>query len=123
MLHAVRFRHAPSVIPCSHRPVLCIAPGLLGLWLAGRFLLATRLWTSGDPIQVKVGPDGLPLAFLWHGEWRLVAGIANRWRVRASWWSEEAWREYIKLITADGLLCTLYRDLEDRYWACARLYD
>lgn len=114
----------------SPLPCLCIAPGLLLLLLVQRWLLTTRLWARGEPIRVTIGPDGLPVAFLWRGEWRLVAGIANRWRVRASWWSEEAWREYVKLITADGLLCTLYRDLNNREanctcggWLCTRLYD
>jgi hypothetical protein len=43
--------------------------------------------------------------------------------VRVSWWSEEAWREYVKLTTTDGLLCTLYQDLRDGAWYLARLYD
>lgn len=54
-----------------------------------------------------------------------MAQIANRWRVRAGWWlpDAEATREYVKLTTTDGVLCTLYRDLRDGAWYCARVYD
>jgi hypothetical protein len=83
----------------------------------------TRLWPEGDPVQVTLSANGLPLAFFWRGVWHSVASVALRWRVRADWWSDEAWREYVKLTTADGLLCTLYRDLNAGTWFCSRLYD
>jgi hypothetical protein len=83
----------------------------------------SRLWADGDPIEVEVDPDGLPRAFHWRGAWHPVTGIANRWRVRTGWWIEEAWREYFKLTTADGFLCTIYHDLHAGAWFCARLYD
>jgi len=83
----------------------------------------SRLWADGDSIEVEVGSDGLPRAIYWRGARRPVACVANRWRVRASWWSEEAWRDYFKLVTADGLLCTIYHDLNADAWFCARLYD
>jgi hypothetical protein len=83
----------------------------------------SRLWADGDPIEVQVGADGLPRSFYWRGAWRPVSTIANRWRVRAGWWSNEAWREYFKLATADGLLCLVYHDLHAGAWFCARLYD
>lgn len=70
-------------------------------------------------------PHGLPEVFWWRGTRIRVAAIANRWRVRASWWvgEEEAWREYVKLTTTDGMLCTLYCDLRTGAWFCSRLYD
>jgi hypothetical protein len=83
----------------------------------------TRLWPAGDSIQIRAGPDGLPQAFFWRETWHPVAAIANRWRVRATWWSVEAWREYFRLTTTDGLLCTLYCDLRTGEWFCSRLYD
>ena len=83
----------------------------------------SRLWTDGDPIEVEVGPDGLPSFFHWREARHPVTGIANRWRVRTGWWIEEAWREYFKLTTADGFLCTIYHDLTTGNWFCARLYD
>jgi hypothetical protein len=83
----------------------------------------TRLWPEGNPIQVVSEADGLPRAFIWRGRRHIVAGIALRWRVRVDWWAEDVWREYVKLTTTDGLLCTLYRDLCTGEWFCARLYD
>jgi hypothetical protein len=83
----------------------------------------SRLWPGGDPIEVEVDSGGLPRAFSWRGAWHQVEGITNRWRARVSWWSEEAWRDYFKLVTVDGLLCTIYHDLHVNAWFCARLYD
>jgi hypothetical protein len=85
----------------------------------------TRLWPEGEPVQVAAEPAGTPQAFLWRGAWHPVTAIANRWRVRASWWTldGEAWREYIKLTTTDGLLCILAHDLQSDEWRLVRLYD
>lgn len=87
--------------------------------------MMTRLWAAGEPIQVVAGNDGTPVRFQWQGDWREVAFIANRWRVNTTWWlpGADAQREYVKLTTADGLLCTLYCDLRDGAWYCARVYD
>jgi Family of unknown function (DUF6504) len=85
----------------------------------------TRLWPKGDPVQVSLGEDGAPAQFFWGGRWHVVTTVANRWRVRSSWWlpAADAHREYIKLTTEDGLLCTLYRDLCNDAWYCTRLFD
>jgi hypothetical protein len=85
----------------------------------------TRLWPEGEPVQVAAGPAGTPQAFLWRGGWHPVAAVANRWRVRVSWWilEGEAWQEYIKLTTTDGLLCILAHDLRSDAWRLVRLYD
>lgn len=85
----------------------------------------TRLWPAGEPVEVALGEDGLPTRFLWRGRWHTVAAIANRWRVRSSWWlpAADAHREYVKLTTVDGWLCALYRDLRDGTWHFVRLYD
>jgi len=85
----------------------------------------TRLWPAGDPVQMTLSPDGAPHAFLWAGAWHPVAAIANRWRVRAGWWAPDAaaWQEYIKLTTADGLLCVLAHDLQGDAWRLVRLFD
>lgn len=87
--------------------------------------MMTRLWPAGHPIQAEVADDGAPVRFFWQGQWHTVAAIANRWRVRSSWWSPEATthREYFKLTTTGGLLCALYRDLRDDAWYGVRIYD
>ena len=85
----------------------------------------TRLWPAGDPVQMTLSPTGAPQTFLWAGAWHPVAAVANRWRVRASWWAPAAavWQEYVKLTTTDGLLCVLAHDLRDDAWRLIRLYD
>jgi hypothetical protein len=85
----------------------------------------THLWPQGEPIQVETGSNGTPRAFVWRGMRHPVAAVANRWRVQASWWmpGSEAWQEYIKLTTADGLLCILAHDLRNDEWRLIRLYD
>ena len=75
--------------------------------------MMTRLWPAGDPVQMTLGLDGAPQTFLWAGVWHPVGAVANRWRVRASWWTPgaAAWQEYVKLTTTDGLFCVLAHNL------------
>ena len=85
----------------------------------------TLLWPAGEPVEVILAHDGAPAQFYWQGGWHSVAAVANRWRVQSSWWlpAAAAQREYVKLVTTDGLLCTLFRDLRDDVWHFVRLYD
>jgi hypothetical protein len=83
----------------------------------------THLFSPAEPVEVAETADGLPASLLWRGRHYAVAGVANRWRAEESWWADEAWREYFKLATTDGLLCVLYRDLHTGKWYCARIYD
>lgn len=63
--------------------------------------------------------------FVWQGTPRRIARVCNRWRVHTRWWEprQPVWREYLKVVTGDGLLCLLYRDLLAGGWFFARLYD
>lgn len=83
----------------------------------------TRLFANGEPVEVTLGPDGRPAAFVWRGAWHQVDFVANQWRVQATWWSTEASREYYKLATIDRLLVTIFRDLNTGAWLLSRLYD
>jgi hypothetical protein len=83
----------------------------------------TKLWPEGVPLQVIRDADETPQTFLWRGRWHTVAEIGLRWRVEVDWWAAEVRRDYVKLTTAEGLLCTLYRDLHTGQWFWARLYD
>jgi hypothetical protein len=85
----------------------------------------TRLFAHPEPIQVIAGPDGVPQGIYWGGRWRTVEHVANRWRVTSSWWIQEAAaeREYVKLVTADGLVCTVYRDMTNDAWYMDRIND
>lgn len=85
----------------------------------------TRLWPTGDPTQITLKSDGTLQSFWWDGAWHPVDEVANRWRVRTGWWTvaDEAWQEYAKLVTADGLLCVLAHDLRTDTWRIMRVYD
>jgi hypothetical protein len=85
----------------------------------------TRLFADPQPIEVTVDPAGVPLAFRFGDGWRQVTHVANRWRVTSSWWNREAAaaREYVKLVTADGLLCAIYRDMTMADCYLERIYD
>jgi len=85
----------------------------------------TRLWPAGDPVQMAFDPAGAPQAFLWDGAWHPIAAIASRWRAHTGWWAPEsvAWQEYVKVATADRLLCVLAHDLQGGEWRLVRLYD
>jgi hypothetical protein len=85
----------------------------------------TRLFAHLEPIQVTADPNSVPVGIYWGERWHTVAQVCNRWRVTSSWWETAAFahREYIKLVTADGLLCTVYRDLVHDAWYMDRIYD
>jgi hypothetical protein len=50
-------------------------------------------------------------------------GICNRWRVDDDWWREPTARSYFKLVTRDGLLCTVYLDEMRGTWHLERIFD
>ncbi len=83
----------------------------------------THLWTAGPEIAVQPTPDGRPGSFTWIGRMHPTADICNEWRVHTDWWQQEVWRNYFKLQTEDGLLCTIYHDLLADRWHLARVYD
>ena len=84
-----------------------------------------RFWQEGEPIQMRCDEQGRPQRFRWGAETHAVSEICNRWRVNDSWWKTPAagWREYIKLTTADGLLCLLAHDEAQNGWVLVRVYD
>ena len=71
------------------------------------------------PIQVRVGPDGLPRAVRragWPGP-RPVAAVQDRWRIDDEWWREHpVARLYLRLRLADDSLLTVYHDLLADRW-------
>jgi hypothetical protein len=50
-------------------------------------------------------------------------GICNRWRVDDDWWREPVARTYFKLVTRDGLLCTVFWDEIRGTWHLERIFD
>jgi hypothetical protein len=84
----------------------------------------TRLWAEGRKIETW-GQDEAPAGFYWEGGAHTIAQTYNRWQVHTLWWqpADAVWREYIKVVTGTGLLCLIYRDLQDGGWFLARVYD
>ena len=83
----------------------------------------TRLLTGLMSVEVRAIRWGRPSTFHWSGRLFQVAEIANCWRVHVHWWQREIWREYFKVLTDSGLLCTLYHDLLTDQWYLERVYD
>ena len=84
----------------------------------------TRLWPEGEVVETWGGAEP-PAGFRWQGAAHDVAAVCNRWRIHTLWWlpGQEIWREYVKATTGSGLLCLLYRDLQNGGWFLARVYD
>lgn len=83
----------------------------------------TRLWPSGQPVDVEVDAQGRPAGFFWRGRRHPVGEIVRDWRVDFGWWRQQQWRAYYKLRTESGLLVVLYQDLVSGRWYVQRLYD
>lgn len=83
----------------------------------------TRLWPHGEAIDVIQDPQGLPIAFIWHGQRHDVAQLTQQWRVDTGWWRDHTRRAYYKLTTHTGLLVILYQTLPAGPWYLQRLYD
>ena len=85
----------------------------------------TRLWTTGNGIEVKQDPRGKIHTFTWRGRTHTVQKVRQQWQVDTDWWSEEGrvHREYLAITTTDGLLCLLYLDFLDEQWYLAKCYD
>lgn len=83
------------------------------------------LWVEGERVQMTATADGRPVRFVWRGHAHQVDAVCKRWRASETWWRSEpdAWREYLKVTTRDGLLCLLARDLDGQTWSLIRVYD
>lgn len=76
-----------------------------------------------EPVEVRTGPDGAPLAIRLAGRWRPVTRTVNRWLVETDWWRAPARRDYRRCLTADGECLEIYLDLESGKWWLSRRYD
>jgi hypothetical protein len=83
----------------------------------------TKLWRSGPPLLVDTDAAGGPVSFRWNGAPHRISTICNTWRVHSEWWRDSIWRDYYKIETKDGFLCTIYHDLVIDTWHLARIYD
>ncbi len=85
----------------------------------------TRLWSEGHPIHVYVSFDGQPRRFTWHNHTYRIVEIQQQWQVDTDWWDEagRVWRDYVAVVTKEGLLCVLYQDLLSDQWYLSKVYD
>lgn len=83
----------------------------------------TRLVAGHPLVQVETGPDGVPIRLRLDGTAHGEVGICNRWRVDDDWWRTPVARAYFKLVTRDGLLCTVYLDELRGTWHLERIFD
>lgn len=85
----------------------------------------SRLWSEGEIIRVETTHAGWPRQFVWHDQWHRVQRIVQYWRLDTDWWSEQGQvsRDYMAIITHEGLLCVVFLDLLEGTWRLAKIYD
>ena len=83
----------------------------------------TRLHGDHPLVQVELDPTGQPARIRLDGETHGEVGVCNRWRVDDDWWRNLVARAYYKVVTRDGLLCTIYLDELRGTWHLERIFD
>ena len=69
-----------------------------------------------EPVRVKEGPAGLPMAVITKGR-QALAAIEDSWRIDDEWWrSEPVSRLYYALILASGQRLIVYKDMVVGSW-------
>ena len=84
-----------------------------------------RLFPHGEPIRVQPDADAAPKVFIWAGEVHRVTSIEDVREPKLEWWAPtgEVHRVYYLVVTHQGLICELYRDVAADTWHLARVYD
>jgi hypothetical protein len=83
----------------------------------------TRLYPTHPLVQVETDAAGTPVRLRMDGVAHGEVGICNCWRVDDDWWREPVARTYFKLVTRDGLLCTVFWDEIGGTWHLERIFD
>ncbi len=83
----------------------------------------TRLYANHPLVQVETDTSGTPQRLRMDGVTSGEVGICNHWRVDDDWWREPVARDYFKLVTRDGLLCTIFLDEIRGTWHLERIFD
>lgn len=83
----------------------------------------TRLYANHPLVQVETDADGTPIRIRMEGVTHGEVGICNQWRVDDDWWREPVARAYFKVVTRDGLLCTVFWDEIRGTWHLERIFD
>ncbi len=84
----------------------------------------TYLIPHGERMEAW-GAEETPDGFIWRNTTHNVLEVTNRWRVNTLWWEPRntIWREYLKVVTDQVLLCIIFRDLLKGGWFMNRIYD
>jgi len=82
----------------------------------------SRLLSTPRPLRVATDDYGKPVALLWRGR-RDPVTVGNHWRLEGDWWRQRIAREYYRLLTKSGIVCTVYRDGGDGGWYLEKMLD
>ena len=83
----------------------------------------TRRFRPRLPLTVTTDAAGTPLTIGWDGRIYRVVQIAERWRVRTTWWKHAVAEERVLLRTDDDQLLLVMYTSADRRWWLDRWYD
>jgi Zn-dependent protease with chaperone function len=90
--------------------------------------IAARLGAPAPlPVQVELGPQGVPAAFALGvgGQRRVIIGLDEQWREERHWWDSlggPVRRNYFRVLLADGTLYNLFQDLVSGDWHLDRAW-
>lgn len=75
-----------------------------------------RVLNQPRPIQVQLGPRGVPVRIHWRGKNCSVEAIKEQWRIDDEWWRNPIARRYLQVVLTTGVLVTLFQDLVEEQW-------
>jgi DNA polymerase-4 len=68
------------------------------------------------PIRVQAQADGTPIELAWSRWSRRVTNLYEYWREQRAWWDQLVVRDYYQIEIGDGLVFTLFRDADGRWF-------
>ncbi len=75
------------------------------------------------PLRVKADSHGYPISFNLGGRAYRVLEVIDRWRIDLGWWDVQISKDLFKVVTSDGSLWTLSRDLSGGEWYLDKMHD
>lgn len=86
---------------------------------SGTSLRAAGLRSLNAPRPVKVLlRKGLPDVLIEGEQRRQIERIQDVWHIDDEWWREPIVRRYYQVLLDDGVVRTLYHDVEAKAWFC-----
>lgn len=77
---------------------------------------ALRPLNVPQPIRIRTGAGGRPLAIRSNGGEKPVQQILEIWQIDDEWWRERISRRYAILALENGQTVTVFRDLVTERW-------